>query len=107
MACHFLAMCHWLIDVKGQRWWTRPFVIYGMNAIAAFFLSGITARMLNLIKVAGPDGSPIALKTYLYTSFYTSWLSPINASLLFAITFVLFFLGIMAILYQRRIFIKL
>jgi predicted acyltransferase len=107
MACHFLAMCYWLVDLKGYRRWSKPFVIYGMNALAAFVLSGIAARMLNLIKVGGPDGNPIALKTYIYTNFYESWLSPINASLLFAITFVLVFLGIMAIFYQRRIFIKL
>ena len=107
MACHFLAMCYWLVDVKGFRRWTKPFVIYGMNALAAFVLSGVAARMLNLIRVGGPEGNPIALKTYIYSNFYESWLSPINASLLFAITFVLFFLGIMAIFYQRRIFIKL
>jgi predicted acyltransferase len=107
MACHFLALCYWLIDVKGYRRWTLPFVIFGLNAIAAFFLSGIGARSLNLIKVAGPAGEPIALKTYLYTNFFESWLPPINASLAFAITYVLFWLGVMAILYKKRIFLKL
>jgi predicted acyltransferase len=107
MACHFLAMCYWLIDVKGYKWWTKPFVIYGMNAIAAFVLSGLMARMMNIIKVAGVSGQPIALKTWLYLNFYESWLAPINASLLFAITYVLFWLGIMTIFYKRRIFIKL
>ncbi|MGH7470332.1 MAG: acyltransferase family protein, partial [Longimicrobiales bacterium] len=107
MACHFLALCYWLIDVKGYRRWTLPFLIFGMNAITAFFLSSIGARSLNLIKVAGPTGEPIALKTYIFTNFYQSWLSPINASLAFAITYVLFWLGVMAILYKRRIFIKL
>lgn len=107
MACHFLAMCYWLIDVKGYRRWTHPFVIFGMNAIAAFFLSSIGARVLDLIKVTGPAGDSIALKTYVYDSFYLSWLSPINASLAFAISYVLFFLGVMAIFYHRRIFIKL
>ncbi|MGH7460373.1 MAG: acyltransferase family protein [Longimicrobiales bacterium] len=107
MACHMLALCYWLIDVKGYRRWTLPFVIFGMNAIAAFFLSSIGARSLNLIKVAGPDGAPIALKTFIFNNAYQSWLSPINASLAFALTYVLFWLGIMTILYRRRIFIKL
>jgi predicted acyltransferase len=107
MACHFLAMCYWLIDVKGYRRWTTPFVIFGMNAIAAFFLSGIGARLLGLIKVGGDPGQSIALKTYIYQNFYESWLSPINASLAFAITFVLFFLGLMAIFHHKKIFIKL
>ena len=106
MACHFLAVCYWLIDVKGYRKWAKPFLIYGTNAIAAFFLSSLFARILNLIKVGSPDG-PIALKTYMVRTFYMSWLQPINASLAYAITYVLFFLGIMAILYRKKIFIKL
>ena len=106
MACHFLAICYWLIDIKGYRKWATPFVIYGTNAIAAFFLSAVVARTLNLIKVGGPDG-PIALKTYVVNTFYMSWLEPINGSLAYAITFVLFFLGIMWLMYRKKIFIKL
>jgi predicted acyltransferase len=107
LACQLLAFCYWLIDVKGIKRWTLPFVIFGTNAIAAFFLSSIGARSLNLIKVAGPTGEPIALKTHIFTNYYQSWLTPINASLAFAITYTLFWLGVMTILYKRRIFIKL
>ncbi|HSK19122.1 MAG TPA: heparan-alpha-glucosaminide N-acetyltransferase domain-containing protein, partial [Longimicrobiales bacterium] len=31
MACHFLAVCYWLIDVKGYRRWAMPFVVFGVN----------------------------------------------------------------------------
>ena len=106
MACYFLALCYWLINVKGYRKWATPFIVYGTNAIAAFFLSAVVARTLNLIKVSGADG-PIALKTFIVRTFYMSWLSPINGSLAFALTYVLFFLGIMGIMYRRKIFIKL
>ena len=106
IACHFLAVCYWLVDIKGYRKWATPFVIYGTNAIAAYFLSGIFARILNLVKVASLDG-PIALKTYIFRTFYASWLEPINASLAYAITFVLLWLGIMTIFYKKRVFIKL
>ena len=106
LACHMLAVCYYLVDIKGYRKWATPFVIYGTNAIAAFFLSSAFARVMNLIKVQDA-GSPVALKTFIFKNFYLSWLSPINASLLFAITYVLFFLGIMTILYRKKIFIKL
>ncbi|HEX6557816.1 MAG TPA: hypothetical protein VF021_00095, partial [Longimicrobiales bacterium] len=107
-AAQFLALCYWLIDIKGYKAWAKPFVIYGMNALAAFWLSGAFARTLNLVKWAGPDGKPIALKTWIYQTFFASLpMAPINASLLFAITFVLFFLGIMTIMYRKKIFIKL
>src|SRR6185295_4720049 len=31
MACVVLAACMWLVDQRGVRWWTRPFVVYGVN----------------------------------------------------------------------------
>lgn len=101
MACHFLAMCYWLIDVKGYRTWAQPFVIFGVNAIAAFFLSGLFARLLTMIPAGGTT-----LKGWTYNSVFTPLLSPVNASLAYAITFVLVWLGIMTVLYRRRIFIK-
>ena len=103
-AAQTLAMCYWLIDVKRYQRWTMPFVVFGTNAIAAFFLSSAGARTLNLIKV-GPDD--LSLKTFIYRNFYESWATPINASLAFAVTYVLFWLGIMTILYKKRSFIKL
>ncbi|MEP6706593.1 MAG: DUF5009 domain-containing protein [Pyrinomonadaceae bacterium] len=102
----FLALCYWLIDIKGYRAWTKPFVIFGVNAIALFVGSGIMARLLTLVKVPGADGSRVALKTFLYNSLFASWASPINASLLFAIVFILVWLFFMWLLYRKRIYIK-
>ena len=106
MALQTLALCYWLVDVKGFRRWATPFVIFGVNALAVFFLSGIFARLLGLIKVAGPEGKPVSLQRFVFDNFFASWASPINASLAFAVCFVLFWLGLMAILYRRHIFIK-
>ena len=102
LACSFLAICYWLADIKGWHAWGRPFQVFGVNAIAAFFLSGLGARILNLIQV----GDGVALKTWLYQHVFLSVASPINASLLFAITYTAFWLGVMWVLYRRRIFIK-
>lgn len=106
IALHFLAMCYWSIDVKKITWWTKPFVVYGLNAITVFFFSGILARTLTLIKLTGTEGNEITLKAYLYDSLFTWWLSPINASLGWAILNVVFWLGILWILYKKKIFIK-
>jgi predicted acyltransferase len=107
MALHFLAICYWLIDVKGYSWWTKPFIVYGVNAITVFFLSGIVARILTLIKVTGAEGTEITLKAYLYNTLFTPWLSPINASLAWALVYVVIWLGLMWILYAKKIFIKI
>ncbi|HEX2190658.1 MAG TPA: heparan-alpha-glucosaminide N-acetyltransferase domain-containing protein [Longimicrobiaceae bacterium] len=106
MALHFLAACYWLVDVKGWRRWAFPFVLFGVNAIAAFFLSGIMARLLTLVKWAGPAGDPVTLKGWIHQALFASWLSPVNASLAFAACFVLFWTGVMWVFYRRRIFIK-
>jgi predicted acyltransferase len=104
----FLGACYWLIDVKGYRAWAAPFVVYGMNAIAAFFLSSLVARLLVFVlKVTPADGGdPIALKTHLYQTFFASWLQPINASLAYALAYVIFWLGIMWLMHRRKIYIK-
>lgn len=52
-----LALCYWLIDVQGYKKGTKPFVVYGVNAITVFFLSGLIPRILTMIKVNMPDGT--------------------------------------------------
>ncbi len=106
MALHFLGICYWFIDIKGYKWWTKPFVVYGLNAITVFFLSGIVGRLMNMIKVGAANGDTLSLKTYLYNNFFLSWLQPINASLAWALCYVIIWLGLMWILYARKIFIK-
>jgi predicted acyltransferase len=46
------------------------------------------------------------LQSAIYQSAYASWLEPRNASLLFALTYVLVWLAIMWVLYRRNIFLK-
>ncbi len=106
MALLLLALCYWLIDIKGWRRWLLPFVVFGVNALIVFFLSGLVGRLLVIWKLTRADGSEVALKTFIYENLFASWASPINASLAFAICFVMVFLGLMTVLYRRRIFIK-
>ena len=105
-ALHFLGFCYWLIDVKGYQKWAKPALIYGMNAIAVFVLSGLLARLLILIKIDS-GGSEVSLKGWLYEQVFAAAIGPLNGSLAFAVANVLFWLGMMAILYRRRIFIKI
>jgi predicted acyltransferase len=106
MACVVIATCMWLIDVHGFRKWTKPFVIYGINPIIAFVGSGLMARLIySMIKV-NYEGREIALQAAIYRSIFASWLSPLNASLAFAVCFVLLWLGILTVLYRRNIILK-
>jgi len=106
-ALQFLGVCYWLIDVKGIKRWAFPALVYGMNSIAVFVLSGLVGRLMYLIKLGGADSSRITLKTWIFQHGFLSWADPVNASLLFAVTNIAFWFGAMWLLYRKRIFIKI
>jgi len=101
-----IATIMWLVDVHNLKGWTKPAVIYGVNPIIAFVGSGVMARCIYSIFKVTSDGRRIPLEAWLYQTFYLSWLSPINASLAFAITFVVFWYLILLVLWKRNIILK-
>ncbi len=100
-----LALSYWLIDVEKYNRFTTPFVVYGVNAITVFFVSGILPRTLNLIKIQTETGEVGALSLF-YKTFFVPYFSPINASLAYAIVFILFFYVILFWMYKKNIIIK-
>ncbi len=106
MAAVSIATITWIIDVQGVTWWTRPLVIYGVNPIVAFVGSGLMARIIYSLWKVEVDGKPIAVQAVVYKSVFLSWLEPRNASLAFALCFVLFWYAILAVLYRRNLILK-
>lgn len=101
LASVVFAACYWFIDVQGYRRWTRPFAIYGMNAITVFIISGLLAKLLGLIKIGDTR-----LGALFYNSVFVPIASPINASLLYAIANVLLLYLIAWFMYRRNWFLK-
>jgi Uncharacterized conserved protein len=106
LALCFLGFCYWLIDIKGYRGWTKPFVIFGVNPLALFVGSGVMARILGLIKVSVADGGQMSLQKWIFDTFFLSIAAPINASLMYAVAFILVWLFLMWLLYRKGIYIK-
>ncbi len=107
LALCLLGFCYWLVDIKGYKKWAKPFVIFGVNALALFVFSGLMAKLLGIIKVAADaEGKSISLQKWIFDSIYLPLASPINASLMYAISFILLWLFLMWLLYRKRIFIK-
>lgn len=106
MACVVLATCMWIIDHLNVRGWTKPFVIYGMNPIVAFVGSGVLARIIYTLWKVPYEGKTVAVQGVIYQSMFASWLPAKVASLGFALLTVLFWFGILAVLYRRKIFLK-
>jgi predicted acyltransferase len=106
LAIMVLALSYWIIDIKRYSAFTPPFVAYGVNAITVFFLSGLIPRLLNMIKISNADGSVSGLQSWLYDHFFTPNFTPVNASLVWAICFNLFWFIILWIMYRKKIIIK-
>ncbi len=100
-----LAMCYWLIDVNKYDRFTKPFVVYGVNAITVFFLSGLMPRLVNMIKI-DMDGEKVGAMSYVNKALFVPNFSPLNASLAYAVAFVLFWYLILWIMYKKNIIIK-
>ena len=99
LAVMALAICYWIIDVHRRIRWARPLFALGSNALPAFVLSGLMARALIWWKVP-VDGGTVAARTRIFT-LLTEWLSPRDASLAFALGFVLFWVGVMMV-FERK-----
>lgn len=106
MACIALATVMWIVDFHKVRGWTKFFVVYGVNPIAAFVGSGILARLIYSIFRVTKGGRRMSLEQGIYETLFTPWLDPTNASLAFAVTFVLFWYAILSYLYKRNIILK-
>ncbi len=101
-----LGTIYWLVDVLQYQKWTKPFVVYGTNALFVFVMSGIVAKLLYTIKLSSNEQT-ISLGNWIYQHGFTSWIThPMNASLAYAIANVLFFLALAWVLYWKKIFIK-
>lgn len=106
-----LGFCFWLVDIKGYRKPTFPFVVFGMNAIAAFVLAGLVGRLMPWTGfrpriIEGINGALASAGAHM--GDFGPWLStPNNQSLAFALCFVAVFFVIFWVLYLFKIFIKI
>lgn len=109
LALVFLGVCTWFVDYKKSRKWIMPFVVLGVNSLAAYLLSALMRGVLSLVKtgVIGMEGKPLNLVELYYERGLASWAGLYNGSLLFALSYVAFWIGVCAILYKKRIFIKI
>jgi len=101
-----LAVCLWMIDVRGWKGWARPFVWLGTNAIALFVGATLATLLLIAIKTTGADGKPRSLYGSIYRTVFDHFADPRIGSLAFALTFLAFWVAVGGLLYRKRIFVK-
>ncbi len=105
--CVLLALCIWLIDIKGLKSISAPFVVYGVNPLLAFVLSGVLVKISFLITMAhDSEGKPIFLYQWLYERLFVPPLGNYNGSLAFAISFIALCWLLLYLAYKKRWFLK-
>jgi len=107
LALIFLAVCYWLVDIKQWKRWATPFVVFGVNSIAAYVFAEFVAHLLYGFSVRTADGDVQTWQDWIYRHAFAPLGSPANASLLYALTFVAICWVAMWVLYRKRIFLKI
>lgn len=101
VALLFLSFCIYLIDMKGQKTWTAPFVVFGANSIAFFMMAGMLGRIMLMPMVEG-----MRLKSWIYAALFSPLFGNINGSLIFSIVLITIYFIPMYWMYRKGIFWK-
>jgi predicted acyltransferase len=106
LAMLLLALCYWIVDLRGSRKWAAPFLVFGMNAIVAYGLAAVVSETSIDFEFEGAGGQAETLHGWLYNIFFVPYMSPKNASLAFAVFFVALILMLVWPLYHKKIFVR-
>jgi predicted acyltransferase len=98
LALLIFAACYWAIEICGWRRWATPFVVFGVNALALYFLSSLAAHAMTRIRI-----DDTRLQRLVFERVFAPWASPVNASLAYAVAYVLVWWGAIWLLYRAGI----
>lgn len=106
LGASFLALLTWIIDVKGNKKWSRFFETFGINPLFMYVLGAVLAIIIGNITMY-PGGEMTSLKGYIYNVLLQPVFGDYPASLIFALLFVGFNWIFGYYLYKKKIYIKL
>jgi predicted acyltransferase len=95
------------IDMLNFKKWAIPLVVFGLNPLFIFSFSEICRILANKKGVLLSGGHWISLWDYAYTMFFLRIANPLNASLLFSVTYVCIFLIIGYVMYFKHWIVKI
>jgi predicted acyltransferase len=109
IAAMVLAICIDFIDLRGWRWWSKPFQVFGLNPLFAYVLSMVLVKLANTVfRWQTSDGETTNLYSFFYRDVYLPvFRDPYLASFAFGIGFVVLCWAATYLLYRRNIVIKL
>ena len=96
-----LVILIYIIEILAFKKWTYFFEVFGKNPLFIYALSAMLIRIFYMILI---KDKPLAVLAY--DNFYSNLFSDKNASLLFAISYMLILWGIGYLMDKRKIYIK-
>jgi predicted acyltransferase len=106
LASTLFGLTWWLVDVRGLRGWTGPFVTYGKNAIAVYVGSEVLSGALGTIAWASAGGGVLSLAERIHQLAFASWLPPTLAAFAFALANVVLWWAVARWMDRRGIYLK-
>lgn len=100
------ALCFYIIDISGYTKWSLPFKIFGMNALFIFIFHVLLLKIQSAFTAPLRDGTSDYLRVAIADYFFGGF-RPENASLFYALAFLVLNFLVAAFLYKRKIFFKL
>jgi heparan-alpha-glucosaminide N-acetyltransferase len=94
-AALFLALFYWMVDVKGWKWWTLPFLVVGMNSIAMYVIVHVAEHY-----------TADALRTHLGRGTFQAFGAVYEPILVGGASLLIFWL-MLYWMYRRKIFIRI
>ncbi|MFC4873350.1 acyltransferase family protein [Negadavirga shengliensis] len=96
-----IALLMYVIEIMKLKKWAYFFEVFGKNPLMLYVLSGVFVKTMLVIRIEGQ-----ASKSWLYERFFVPYFAPNNASLLFAVGFMLVIWLIGYWMDKKRIYIK-
>lgn len=90
-----------IIEIFSIKKWAYFFEVFGKNPLFIYVLSGVLIKILALIRI-----NDVSFRLLIYENAFLSWLAPKNASLSFAIVYVLSLWLIGYIMDKKKIYVK-
>lgn len=95
------ALCYWLIEVKNYTRWSRPFELFGLNALTAFILHVVFLKLQAMIRIQVAPNEILNLRSYI-----TRLLFPFSqlelASLSYALSYTLLWFLIICVINSKH-----
>lgn len=99
------AVCYAVIEMKHWIRWSKPFEIFGLNAVALYFLHVFFFKIQIIVHLPCGNGQNCNLWQYIIKNGF-AWAPVPYSYLYYALASVLIWLLVATIMYRKKIFIK-